>query len=121
MNAPAFHEVQAARDAERYSDNAQRSESADRFGFEQVAGGNAELTAETFGEFVSLIADERAPLLVKSTLLLGPISSSELLKIMFDRRNSDAQIAAATRELATRYLEDEDTKRVILSETIGAM
>ena len=121
MNAPAFHEVQAAADADRYSKLCETSETADRFAFEQVTGGNAELTSETLGEFVSLIDEARAPLLVKSNLLLGPISSTELLKIMLNRRNTDAQIAAATRELATRYLDDDYTKRVISNCAMGVM
>lgn len=89
---------------------------AEGFAMMQVIGENADLTSETLGEFILDVDVKRQPLIVKTSVLVGPISTAELLKLMLDRRNTDAVIAAATRELASRYLDDDYTRRVIDSE-----
>lgn len=93
--------------------NAPCTEAADAHAIRQVCGEDASLTAETLGEFIALVDDKRFPMSTKTDHLRGPISSAELIKVMFDRRNTDAVIAAATRELATRYLDDPHTRSVI--------
>lgn len=97
-------------------DTAQQDAEAKSFAVHQVIGDDVELTTETLGEFLGTVDEQRQPLLVKTEVLRGPISSAELLKLMLDRRNTDQMIAAATRELASRYLDDAYTRKVIDSE-----
>lgn len=92
------------------------TDKASEFAFLQVTGANAELTGETLAEFIGDLDGKREPLMVKTNVLTGPISSAELLGLMLDRRNKDSVIAAATRELATRYLDCGYTRSVIESE-----
>lgn len=89
---------------------------AERFAHQQVTGGDADLTAETLGDFIAVLDNKRTALLVKTDVLVGPISTIELLALMLDRRNTDQMIAAATRELASRYLADPYTRKVIESK-----
>lgn len=89
------------------------TDKASEFAFLQVTGENAELTGQTLAEFVGDLDCKREPLMVKTNVLAGPISSAELLGLMLDRRNKDSVIAAATRELATRYLDCGYTRSVI--------
>lgn len=96
--------------------NAPCTDHAEGLALMQVLGNDVELTTETLGEFLATVAEERQPLIVKTSVLVGPISTAELLKLMLDRRNTDAVIAAATRELASRYLDDAYTRKVIDSE-----
>lgn len=79
----------------------------------QVMGEDANLTSETLAEFVGDVDTKRQPMLTKTPELTGPISTAELLALMLDRRQSDTAIAAATRELTSRYLEDPYTRTVI--------
>lgn len=96
--------------------NAPCTDHAEGFALRQVCGEDVGLTTETLGEFLATVAEDRQPLIVKTDVLRGPISSAELLKLMLDRRNTDQMIAAATRELASRYLDDAYTRKVIDSE-----
>lgn len=96
--------------------NAPCTDSAEGFAIEQVCGDNLDLTTDTLGQFMQGMDESHQPLLVKNSVLRGPITSGALLKLMFNRRNSDQMIAAATRELASRYLADPYTRRVIESE-----
>lgn len=93
--------------------NAPCTDRAQGHAIRQVCGDDVELTTETLGEFIVKVDDKRLPLSTKTDHLRGPISTSELFKLMLDRRNTDAVIAAATRELATRYLDDKYTRSVI--------
>lgn len=92
------------------------TDKAIEFAFLQVTGANADLTGETLAEFIGDLDGKRAHLMVKTNVLTGPISSAELLGLMLDRRNKDSVIAAATRELATRYLDCGYTRSVIEAE-----
>ncbi len=92
------------------------TDKAREFAFLQVTVENAELTGETLAEFIGDLDGKREPLMVKTDVITGPISSVELLGLMLDRRNKDSVIAAATRELATRYLDCGYTRSVIESE-----
>lgn len=92
------------------------TEKASEFAFLQVTGENAELTGATLAEFIGDLNGKREPLMVKTDAITGPISSAELLGLMLDRRNKDSVIAAATRELASRYLDCGYTRSVIESE-----
>lgn len=96
--------------------NAACTDDAEGFAHHQVCGADVNLTTETLGEFLADVDESRQPLLVKTDALRGPISSAELLKLMLDRRNPDQLIAAATRELASRYLADPYTRKVIDAE-----
>jgi hypothetical protein len=87
----------------------------------QVTGQDVSLTTETLGEFLATVNEQRHPLTVKTEVLRGPISTAELLSLMLDRRNSDQMLAAATRELASRYLNAAYTRRVIDSEVCDFM
>jgi hypothetical protein len=93
--------------------NAPDTADAERFAHQQVTGDDIGLTTETLGEFLYTVDEKRLPLQVKTEALRGPISSAELLKLMLDRRNTDQVIAAATRELASRYLDHDYTRRVV--------
>lgn len=92
------------------------TDKAQGFAIRQVIGDNAELTGETLAEFIGDLDGKREPLMVKTNVLAGPISTPELLGLMLDRRNKDSVIAAATRELATRYLDCGYTRSVIDAE-----
>lgn len=92
------------------------TDKAQGFAISQVTGENADLTGETLAEFIGDLDGKREPMMVKTDVLTGPISSVELLGLMLDRRNSDKVIAAATRELATRYLDCGYTRSVIEAE-----
>ena len=92
------------------------TDKAQGFAIRQVTGDNADLTGETLAEFIGDLDGKRAPLIVKTDVLTGPISSVELLGLMLDRRNKDSVIAAATRELASRYLDCGYTRSVIDAE-----
>lgn len=92
------------------------TEKASEFAFLQVTGENAELTGATLAEFIGDLNGKREPLMVKTDVITGPISSVELLGLMLDRRNKDSVIAAATRELASRYLDCGYTRSVIETE-----
>lgn len=92
------------------------TDKAQGFAILQVTGANAELTGETLAEFVGDLDGKREPLMVKTDVLTGPISTPELLGLMLDRRNKDSVIAAATRELASRYLDCGYTRSVIDAE-----
>jgi hypothetical protein len=61
------------------------------------------------------MTEERTPTDVAfaSSLLRSKASDYELIAIMFDLRASDMVIAAATRELARRYLDSDGTKAII--------
>ncbi len=96
--------------------NTPDTEKAQGFAIRQVTGENAELTCQTAAEFIGDLDGKRAPLIVKTDVLTGPISSLELLALMLDLRNKDSVIAAATRELATRYLDCGYTRSVIEAE-----
>ena len=98
-----------------------RADWAQCWAVEQVIGDNVELTTETLCQFLPDLDEERQPLLTQSDWLRGPIGSSQLLQLMFNRRNTDHVIAAATRELAARYLSCDYTKRVIQDEFERAM
>ncbi len=93
--------------------NAPDTEPAEAHARRQVCGDDAALTSETLGEFIATVDGNRLPVVTKTDLLRGPISSTELLKMMLDHRNTDAVIAAATREISRRYLDDAYTRRVI--------
>ena len=93
--------------------NAPDTDNAYEHASRQVCGDDVRLTVETLGEFIACVDSTRLPVVTKTALLRGPISSAELLKMMLDHRNTDAVIAAATRELASRYLDDAYTRRVI--------
>lgn len=92
------------------------TEKASEFAFLQVTGANEELTGGTLAGFIGDLDGKREPLMVTTDAITGPISSSELLGLMLDRRNKDSVIAAATRELATRYLDCGYTRSVIEAE-----
>lgn len=92
------------------------TEKAREFAFLQVTGENADLTGETLAEFIGDLDGKREPMMIKTDVLTGPISSAELLGLMLDRRNKDSVIAAATRELASRYLDCGYTRSVIDAE-----
>lgn len=92
------------------------TDKAQGFAIRQVTGENAELTGETLAEFIGDLDGKREPLMVKTDVITGPISSAELLALMLDRRNKDSVIAAATRELASRYLDCGYTRSVIEAE-----
>lgn len=96
--------------------NEPETDKAHGFALRQVTGDNAELTGETLAEFFGDLDGKREPLMVKTDVLTGPISSAELLGLMLDRRNKDSVIAAATRELASRYLDCGYTRSVIEAE-----
>lgn len=96
--------------------NTPDTENASRYAHQKVTGQDLDLTTETLGEFLATVDDKRSDLLVKTDALVGPISSAELLCLMLDRRNTDQLIAAATRELATRYLDCGYTRSVIEAE-----
>lgn len=96
--------------------NEPETDKAQGFAIRQVTGENAELTGETLAEFVGDLDGKREPLMVKTDVLTGPISTPELLALMLDRRNKDSVIAAATRELASRYLDCGYTRSVIEAE-----
>ena len=101
------------------SDNAQApwnqtcTEHAKGLAIEQVLGGDIETTTGALSEFIATVGEERTNVLTKTPMLRGPISSAELLRLMLDRRNSDQIIAAATRELSSRYLDDRYTRKVV--------
>jgi hypothetical protein len=96
--------------------NTPDTEKAQGFAIRQVIGENAELTGETLAEFIGDVDAKRQPMLTKTPDLTGPISTAELLHLMLDRRNNDKVIAAATRELASRYLDCGYTRSVIEAE-----
>lgn len=96
--------------------NEPETDKAQGFAIRQVTGDNAELTGETLAEFFGDLDGKREPLMVKTDVLTGPISSAELLALMLDSRNKDSVVAAATRELATRYLDCGYTRSVIEAE-----
>jgi hypothetical protein len=97
------------------------SEAATEFAQSQVLGENADLTAETFGEFVACFGEEREHMLTSATSLRGPISNAELFKlVMRDPMKSAGSIFItldALSELRARYLADDYTKRVIANES----
>ena len=96
--------------------NAPDTDTAEGHALRQVCGDDVNATTQALGEFIAGVDGARLPVLSKTPLLRGPISSAELLKMMLDHRNTDAVIAAATRELAFRYLSDDYTRKVIDSE-----
>lgn len=96
--------------------NEPETDKAHGFAIRQVTGENANLTGETLAEFFGDLDGKREPLMVKTDVITGPISSAELLGLMLDRRNKDSVIAAATRELASRYLDCGYTRSVIDAE-----
>jgi hypothetical protein len=101
--------------------NAPDTVHADGIAYREVCGGNLELTTETLGEFLYATSETRTRLLTNTDVLCGPISTAELLSLMLDRRNTDVLIAAATRELASRYLDDGFTRKVIAAEVERVM
>jgi hypothetical protein len=93
--------------------NAPCTDRAESMAVRELIGNDLESTSDCLVAFVSGITEHRTPLMVKTEVLQGPVSSAELLKLMLDRRNPDQMIAAATRELASRYLDDAYTRKVI--------
>ena len=96
--------------------NAPCTDRAEGMAVRALLGEDVESTSDALVAFFSGLSEERAPLIVKTEVLRGPISTAELLKLMLERRNSDQMIAAATRELASRYLDDPYTRSVITDE-----
>lgn len=96
--------------------NEPETDKAQGYAVRQVIGENANLTGETLAEFIADLDGKREPLMVKTDVITGPISTPELLGLMLDRRNKDSVIAAATRELASRYLDCGYTRSVIDAE-----
>lgn len=87
---------------------------------EQITGDNSELTAETFTEFLMSADESRLPLLVSPSNLLGPISTTDLTKLLLQCRDDDFTLAAV-KELRARYLADDYTKRVIESNAVRSI
>ena len=87
-------------------------DSIERWAQEQVTGADVSLTCELVQDFVQNMSASREPAITRS-YPLTPVSDYELIAVMFDRRESDMAIAAATRELATRYLDSDVTKGAI--------
>lgn len=82
---------------------------------EQVTGGDADLTCETFSEWVACFDGNLQPTLHKPTLICGAASNPELLKVVLSNTN-DALVLAAVKELRARYLADEYTRHVMDDE-----
>jgi hypothetical protein len=104
----------------RYSDprapwNAPDATKAEIHAREQVTGGNADLTCETFSEWVACFDGTAQPTLHKPTLICGAVSNPELLKVILSN-DSDTLILAAVKELRARYLADAYTRHVISDE-----
>jgi hypothetical protein len=93
--------------------NAPCTDRAQGMAVRALLGEDVESTSDCLVAFVSGITEHRTPLMVKTEAIKGPISTAELLKLMLDRRGSDQLIAAATRELASRYLDCAYTRNVI--------
>ena len=89
--------------------------SARQWATERVSGQEASVTCEALADFLQCMTEERTPTDVAfaSSLLRSKASDYELIAIMFDRRASDLVIAAATRELARRFLDSDGTKAII--------
>lgn len=96
--------------------NAPCTDAAEGHALRQVCGEDVELTAETLGEFIATVDETRSPMRTKTGVIRGQISSIELLALMLGGGHSDAVVAAATRELASRYLDCGYTRKVIDSE-----
>ncbi|QIM51596.1 hypothetical protein [Hydrogenophaga crocea] len=79
---------------------------------EQVTGANADLTCETFSEWVATFESDLTPTLHKPTLIYGAVSNPELLKVILSNK-SDELVLAAVKELRARYLADGYTQKVI--------
>ena len=87
----------------------------DAFGIEQVTGGDAESTAETFGEFIaSELNNDAQKVITGSTWLRENVSNDSLLELLLaDKGTGQYVVLAALAELRARYLKAEYTKRVI--------
>lgn len=88
-------------------------DSIERWAYEQVTGADAGLTAECLGDFVQCMGAQRTPAKAPSLYMTKPVSDFELIRLMFDRRAPDSVLAAATRELAARYLDSDATKAIV--------
>lgn len=85
-----------------------------RLAVEMVTGGDPAATCEALGDFVQCMSTERKNTVIR-TWSQSMLSDYELIAIMFDREpRSDFIVAAATRELARRYLDSDGTKAIIL-------
>jgi hypothetical protein len=84
-----------------------------RLAVEAVTGGDPAATCEALGDFVQCMSTEPSYCVSSSTWVPPMKSDYQLIAIMFDRRASDMVIAAATRELARRYLDSDGTKAII--------
>jgi hypothetical protein len=82
--------------------NAPDTDTAEAHARRQVCGDDAELTAETLGEFIALVDGDRLPVVTKTALLRGPISSAELLKMIQEGVSQDLQ------QLEHTVAEEED-------------
>ena len=78
----------------------------------QVTGDDADLTVETYGEWVASIDDKPQPLHTIGAIR-GPISNLALLSLTMRHTADDAVLAHAAREIRARYLADHYTGRVI--------
>jgi hypothetical protein len=84
-----------------------------RLAVEMVTGGDPAATCEALGDFVQCMSSEPSYCVSSSTWVPPMKSDYQLIAIMFDPRKSDASVAAATRELARRFLDSDGTKAII--------
>lgn len=82
----------------------------------QLCGDDADLTTQTFAMFCDGSSNTREPLLTKSTALLGPISSADLIGLLLNGKASDEMLAAVCREVRARYLADDWTQQNIAGQ-----
>lgn len=87
---------------------------------DQVSGGDLELTSDTLGEFLREASDVRTPTLTYPDVLLGPVSTGELIKLVLQCKDND-MVLDAIREIRARYLADSHTKRVIEAHAIRSI
>lgn len=80
---------------------------------DQVCGADLDLTTQTFAEFCNTSSNAYEPLLTKSSALIGPARSSELIGLLLNARTSDEMLAAVAREVRARYLADSFTQQNI--------
>lgn len=92
--------------------NAPDETPAFQWAVDQVTGSDADLTCEVFGEWIANLDGSREGLIEKSAVLLGPISSTELLRLVLQGKH-DAMVLDAVRELRARYVADEYTGSAI--------
>jgi hypothetical protein len=84
-------------------------------GIEQVTGGDAESTAETFSEFMANhMNNDPQKVLTGNTWLRENVSNDDLLGFLLaDKGTSQYVVLAALGELRARYLAAPYTRRVI--------